>query len=112
MGQSIKIESLERHESIDELMKERQALERQILSIPDKILAIQQKIDELVRPSLMPMPGFGRTLSKRESTALTFIRSGLSNKEIAHYMGVTINTVKHYVSSILHKTGKTKRGDL
>jgi two-component system, NarL family, response regulator YdfI len=42
-------------------------------------------------------------LSKREMAVLTTIADGLSNKEIARRLGISIHTVKFHVASILEK---------
>jgi DNA-binding NarL/FixJ family response regulator len=51
------------------------------------------------RPGLdQPMP-----LTPAEESVLTHLLAGLSNKEIASALGKAEPTVKHQVSSILHK---------
>jgi two-component system, NarL family, response regulator YdfI len=42
-------------------------------------------------------------LSKRERDVLTAIADGLSNKEIARRLGISVHTVKFHVASILEK---------
>jgi DNA-binding NarL/FixJ family response regulator len=42
-------------------------------------------------------------LSKRERAVLTAIADGLSNKEIARRLGISVHTVKFHVASILEK---------
>jgi DNA-binding NarL/FixJ family response regulator len=54
----------------------------------------------------IPLRGEGtqnRPLTKREKLVLIYIRSGLTNKEIAKHMGITERTVKFFVSSLLAK---------
>jgi two-component system, NarL family, response regulator YdfI len=43
------------------------------------------------------------SLSKREGSVLTAIADGLSNKEIARRLGISVHTVKFHVASILEK---------
>ena len=43
------------------------------------------------------------SLSKREGAVLTAIADGLSNKEIARRLGISVHTVKFHVASILEK---------
>ena len=50
-------------------------------------------------------------LSAREIEILRFLELGLSNKQIARNLGVTINTVKWYLKSIYTKLGVTRRGE-
>jgi DNA-binding NarL/FixJ family response regulator len=46
-----------------------------------------------------------RTLTPREREIAGLIGAGLTNKEIATRLGITVGTVKHYVHQILDKTG-------
>lgn len=48
-------------------------------------------------------------LSEREMEVLKAISSGLSNKEIAMALGISHQTVKNHVTSILHKLGVEDR---
>lgn len=50
-------------------------------------------------------------LNAREIDILRFLDRGLSNKEIAHHLGLTINTVKWYLKSIYTKLGVARRGE-
>ncbi len=50
-------------------------------------------------------------LNAREVDVLRLLASGLSNKQIARNLGVTINTVKWYLKSIYIKLGVGKRGE-
>ena len=50
-------------------------------------------------------------LNAREIDILHLLERGLSNKQIARNLGVTINTVKWYLKSIYIKLGVGKRGD-
>ena len=44
-------------------------------------------------------------LSKREMEVLTYLTRGMSNKEIANLLGISHQTVKNHVTSILRKLG-------
>jgi DNA-binding NarL/FixJ family response regulator len=44
-------------------------------------------------------------LAPREQEVARLIADGLSNKEIAARLGISVGTVKHYVHQILDKTG-------
>jgi len=48
-------------------------------------------------------------LSAREMEILTLITRGMSNKEIASRLGISHQTVKNHVTSILHKLGVNDR---
>ncbi|GAY17729.1 LuxR C-terminal-related transcriptional regulator [Mycobacterium sp. shizuoka-1] len=50
-------------------------------------------------------------LNAREVDILRLLERGLSNKQIARNLGVTINTIKWYLKSIYIKLGVGKRGD-
>lgn len=49
-------------------------------------------------------------LTPREREVLGYLRDGLSNKEIAMALKLTLPTVKHHVSSIFAKLGISRRG--
>ena len=50
-----------------------------------------------------------QSLTPRECEVAILIADGLSNKQIARRLGITIGTVKHYVHQILEKTGLHSR---
>jgi DNA-binding NarL/FixJ family response regulator len=50
-------------------------------------------------------PASLRALTPREREIAELVAAGLSNKEIARRLGLTLGTVKHYVHQILDKTG-------
>jgi DNA-binding NarL/FixJ family response regulator len=49
------------------------------------------------------------SLTPREQAVAGLIADGLSNKQIARRLGISVGTVKHYVHQILQKTGLTNR---
>jgi DNA-binding NarL/FixJ family response regulator len=51
----------------------------------------------------------GDDLSPREREAIEFIAAGLTNKEVASRMGVSMSTVKGYMADIFRKTGASNR---
>lgn len=51
-------------------------------------------------------------LTDRERMTLALVQGGLSNKEIARRLGITVSTVKTHIRSILTKTGTTRRATL
>lgn len=54
----------------------------------------------------------GISLTRREFEVLGLIRQKLQNKEIADKLGISLRTVKWWVSSILCKLDKRSRHDL
>jgi DNA-binding NarL/FixJ family response regulator len=54
-----------------------------------------------VPPEIAALDG----LTPREQEVACLIAEGLSNKEIALRLGISVGTVKHYVHQILEKTG-------
>jgi DNA-binding NarL/FixJ family response regulator len=75
-------------------------------------LALQRTL--LTAPSLEPVHGDGGTaeLSPREAAALELLRQGLSNKEIARRLEVSINTVKKHLKNAYDKRGIHSRRQL
>src|ERR1044071_6279851 len=63
---------------------------------------------ELGQPLVVLRPASPSDLARltpREREIAALIADGLSNKEIAARIGLTVGTVKHYVHQILDKTG-------
>jgi two-component system, NarL family, nitrate/nitrite response regulator NarL len=52
------------------------------------------------------------SLTKREQQIVELLSDGLSNQEIAEQLGLTENTVKHYVTPILQKLGARNRTEV
>jgi len=57
-------------------------------------------------------PDFSEKLSKREEEVVRWVTSGLSNKEIADELFISIRTVKAHLTSIFGKTGFRDRLEL
>jgi DNA-binding NarL/FixJ family response regulator len=60
-------------------------------------------------PSLLD--GFPEKLTRRELEVLEMISEGLSNKEIAAHLNISIHTAKFHISSILGKLGASSRAE-
>jgi NarL family two-component system response regulator LiaR len=71
-------------------------------------LAVQGKPAQPPDTQTTPEDPF-RDLTDREREVLTLVAEGYSNKEIAARIGLTVGTVKGYVSSILTKLGVVDR---
>ncbi len=48
-------------------------------------------------------------LTPREQETVTLLANGLTNKEISARMGVSVNTVKAFIRSVMLKVGVTTR---
>ena len=49
------------------------------------------------------------SLTQREREIFELLGDGLTNQDIAARMGLTENTIKHYVTPLLHKLGVRNR---
>jgi non-specific serine/threonine protein kinase len=56
-----------------------------------------------------PAPGDGDALTRREREVLRLLVAGLTDKEIAHALGVRQSTVSHHVAVIRRKLGAASR---
>jgi DNA-binding NarL/FixJ family response regulator len=76
---------------------------------PDEIrrLLDRQASGDTLEPSDINI--VSEPLSAREMEILTYITKGMSNKEIATKLGISHQTVKNHVTSILHKLGVNDR---
>lgn len=74
---------------------------------PRPVLA--QWIDRI---AAMGLPEGDGTFTKSESRVLEGVRDELTNKEIAHKLGVTEATIKFHVTNLLKKTGMKHRREL
>jgi len=69
---------------------------------------ISTHIDGAIRPYSDPGEPY-LPLSAREMEVLTYVTKGLSNKEIALFLGISHQTVKNHVTAILRKLGVEDR---
>jgi DNA-binding NarL/FixJ family response regulator len=51
-------------------------------------------------------------LTPRERETVTLLTSGFTNKEISERMGVSVNTVKAFIRSVMLKLGVTTRAGI
>ena len=70
---------------------------------------IRRKMTESVPVSDLPpeLP-----VTSREAQVLRHVAFGLSNREIANSLGISVETVKEHVQNILRKTGASDRTDV
>ena len=70
---------------------------------------IQRKMTETIKPSDLPpeLP-----VTAREGQVLRHVALGLSNREIAFSLKISVETVKEHVQNILRKTGASDRTDV
>lgn len=55
-------------------------------------------------------PGAPSCLTLREQQVIALVDNGLSNKDIAHRLGIELSTVKNHIHNILSKLHTTRRG--
>ncbi|MCA9140426.1 MAG: response regulator transcription factor [Planctomycetales bacterium] len=76
-------------------------------SYPNGLLdRIRRKMSETIKASDLPTE---LPLTPREAQVLRHVAFGLSNREIAKSLGISVETVKEHVQNILRKTGSSDR---
>ena len=95
------------------------ALEAGAVAFLPKVMAIPEFVSVIrrigaeeglpVRPSAPRARGGSPRLSPRETEVLRQIQLGLTNREIAQNLGVSVTTVNKQVQSVLRKTGARNR---
>jgi DNA-binding NarL/FixJ family response regulator len=76
---------------------------------PDEIRRMLDRQGTGDLPESLEISNVSEPLSTREMEILTYITKGMSNKEIASKLGISHQTVKNHVTSILHKLGVSDR---
>jgi DNA-binding NarL/FixJ family response regulator len=74
-----------------------------LASVVERIMALRHD------PPPEPPPRIEEPLTEREAEVLVGIARGLRNKEIGRSLGITVQTVKNHVHSILAKLGVARR---
>jgi DNA-binding NarL/FixJ family response regulator len=64
---------------------------------------LQQKGGRFAGTSPETVGGYSASLSPREMEILGYVTRGISNKDIAHQLGISQQTVKNHMTSILRK---------
>lgn len=103
---------LTRNESSKELCKCIPAvLEDQIWASDLHIKYVIEALAQMHSPVLVGSKSLA-SLTKREYAVVSLLAAGLSNREISGRLKLTENTIKNYVSGILHKLGASTRVEL
>lgn len=68
-----------------------------------------RKLSQYLRPDEDDDVDPKQALTSRELEVLALVARGLNNQDIADDMGVSLNTVKAHLTSVLHKLGLTNR---
>lgn len=76
---------------------------------PRVAASVVARIADLTREPPAPAPRLSEPLTVREREVLIQIARGLRNKEIGRELGITVQTVKNHVHSILAKLGVHQR---
>lgn len=64
---------------------------------------LESKVGQVDRPYIEDPQELFSPLSRREMEILQYVTRGMSNKEIAQALGISHQTVKNHMTSILHK---------
>ena len=68
-------------------------------------------VGDLAAEAFAPQPP-APDLTQREKQVLALAAEGYGNREIAARLGISEHTVKHHITSLFEKTGRTSRVDL
>jgi DNA-binding NarL/FixJ family response regulator len=78
-------------------------------AIADGLVIVDDDLAEGVLPHARSRVDLIEPLTPREQQVAQFLAGGLTNKEIAHRMGITEHTVKFHLNGILRKLGASTR---
>ena len=67
--------------------------------------------DPLVERGARPSEESAEPLTRREKEILNWMGQGMANKQISRMLGISENTVKYHISSILSKFGASNRAE-
>jgi DNA-binding NarL/FixJ family response regulator len=83
-------------------------IDGKVLSKMDAYRWLLKQLENISPDRETPLEYFS-PLSQREMEILVFITCGSSNKQIAHSLGISQQTVKNHISSVLRKLGVDDR---
>jgi DNA-binding CsgD family transcriptional regulator/tetratricopeptide (TPR) repeat protein len=72
--------------------------------------ALASRCRDILGTAERPLARYG--ITPREATVLTWLASGLTNKEIAQRLGISSRTVEKHIETMLRKTGSRTRTEL
>jgi two-component system nitrate/nitrite response regulator NarL len=81
----------------------------EVLCPPRVVASLFRRLAQFART--IGQPGPGSTLTGREHEILALIDKGLSNKQIARQLRISIATVKNHIHNLLDKLGVRRRGE-
>jgi DNA-binding NarL/FixJ family response regulator len=84
------------------------ATSREVVEVLDRVRLVE--LEPSANPLLCGSPA--SCLTRRELDVLELVAQGLSNKEIACELTVSVATVKSHVHNLLHKLGASRRGEI
>lgn len=93
-------------ETLEQVAKRQYTINQQVLDRPALAARV---LDELRKPSRELPVGLGTALSNREIQILERAAAGRSNKQIATELGISDQTVKNHMSSIMRKLNVSDR---
>ncbi|MGI5211421.1 AAA family ATPase [Plantactinospora sp. CA-290183] len=70
---------------------------------------VREPVVEVPRLPVQPTPASGVELTGREIEVLSCLAAGMSNKQVARSLGISVRTVTVHVSNLLRKTGSASR---
>jgi two-component system nitrate/nitrite response regulator NarL len=85
------------------------AIRGEVLCPPRVVASLFRRLALFART--IGQPGPGGALTAREHEILTLIDKGLSNKQIARHLQISLATVKNHVHNLLDKLGVRRRGE-
>src|SRR5690606_13207319 len=95
--------------TIEQIFSGRYVVGDRVMNYPEVVEWIEQKVGNLAGGLAADMEDYLSPLSPREMEILEHVTRGMSNKEIAFKLGISHQTVKNHMTSILRKLGVDDR---
>jgi DNA-binding NarL/FixJ family response regulator len=96
-------------QTIEQVHDGRYVVGERVMNYPEVVEWIEQKVGNLAGGLASDMEDYLSPLSPREMEILEHVTRGMSNKEIAFKLGISHQTVKNHMTSILRKLGVDDR---